>query len=169
MHRLAVVTERFLREPFRIAALFGALRPRVAIGVKRDAFDAESITALLEFRGAVASANRLQIRKQRAGFGQTAQDGFNVSAEVDHRQASGFPPRVGDGSVRPVNVLRRQTCDVTLRSAEMPAQLVEVTPFRVLFALNDELMFLDRDRKSTRLNSSHVAISYAVFCLKKKT
>src|SRR5207253_10637443 len=26
----------------------------------------------------------------------------------------------------------------------------------------------DIDRKSTRLNSSHVAISYAVFCLKKK-
>src|SRR5699024_2737724 len=31
-------------------------------------------------------------------------------------------------------------------------------------------MHLDmvRDRKSTRLNSSHVSISYAVFCLKKK-
>src|SRR5207253_10713512 len=28
---------------------------------------------------------------------------------------------------------------------------------------------LTTDRKSTRLNSSHVAISYAVFCLKKKT
>src|SRR5690625_6530291 len=27
---------------------------------------------------------------------------------------------------------------------------------------------LETDRKSTRLNSSHVAISYAVFCLKKK-
>src|SRR5690349_22507148 len=26
----------------------------------------------------------------------------------------------------------------------------------------------ERDRKSTRLNSSHVEISYAVFCLKKK-
>src|SRR5690625_6888247 len=26
----------------------------------------------------------------------------------------------------------------------------------------------EEDRKSTRLNSSHVAISYAVFCLKKK-
>src|SRR5690554_7227139 len=26
-----------------------------------------------------------------------------------------------------------------------------------------------QDRKSTRLNSSHVRISYAVFCLKKKT
>src|SRR5690606_11758401 len=28
---------------------------------------------------------------------------------------------------------------------------------------------VDKDRKSTRLNSSHVKISYAVFCLKKKT
>src|SRR5690606_39630222 len=27
---------------------------------------------------------------------------------------------------------------------------------------------VQRDRKSTRLNSSHVKISYAVFCLKKK-
>src|SRR5690625_6912567 len=27
---------------------------------------------------------------------------------------------------------------------------------------------MEADRKSTRLNSSHVAISYAVFCLKKK-
>src|SRR5258708_16244634 len=31
----------------------------------------------------------------------------------------------------------------------------------------DELRF-SRDRKSTRLNSSHQIISYAVFCLKKK-
>src|SRR3712207_8227131 len=29
--------------------------------------------------------------------------------------------------------------------------------------------FAKRDRKSTRLNSSHANISYAVFCLKKKT
>src|SRR5690625_7127254 len=28
--------------------------------------------------------------------------------------------------------------------------------------------WIGKDRKSTRLNSSHVAISYAVFCLKKK-
>src|SRR5699024_12427663 len=30
------------------------------------------------------------------------------------------------------------------------------------------LFFQKPDRKSTRLNSSHVSISYAVFCLKKK-
>src|SRR3712207_7184185 len=32
----------------------------------------------------------------------------------------------------------------------------------------DGSMFGDEDRKSTRLNSSHANISYAVFCLKKK-
>src|SRR5689334_25356146 len=47
-----------------------------------------------------------------------------------------------------------------------------------LLARRREDMYLDgiaheraqqRDRKSTRLNSSHSSISYAVFCLKKKT
>src|SRR5690554_7102226 len=34
--------------------------------------------------------------------------------------------------------------------------------------LMEELSSTEKDRKSTRLNSSHVRISYAVFCLKKK-
>src|SRR5690606_41946777 len=39
----------------------------------------------------------------------------------------------------------------------------------VLLALGDQaVIVLLLDRKSTRLNSSHVKISYAVFCLKKK-
>src|SRR2546427_7077750 len=32
----------------------------------------------------------------------------------------------------------------------------------------DRIASIDEDRKSTRLNSSHSQISYAVFCLKKK-
>src|SRR5256885_4059531 len=32
----------------------------------------------------------------------------------------------------------------------------------------DKTRTVSRDRKSTRLNSSHLVISYAVFCLKKK-
>src|SRR5699024_12140580 len=36
------------------------------------------------------------------------------------------------------------------------------------FASVTLIPLLCRDRKSTRLNSSHVSISYAVFCLKKK-
>src|SRR6266542_5265640 len=41
---------------------------------------------------------------------------------------------------------------------------------RALLHLHDALrrVPLHRDRKSTRLNSSHGSISYAVFCLKKK-
>src|SRR6201989_3686521 len=33
---------------------------------------------------------------------------------------------------------------------------------------HDQALYRHEDRKSTRLNSSHVEISYAVFCLKKK-
>src|SRR5207253_10337666 len=36
------------------------------------------------------------------------------------------------------------------------------------FTSHRNILSLEKDRKSTRLNSSHVAISYAVFCLKKK-
>src|SRR5688500_19858544 len=36
-------------------------------------------------------------------------------------------------------------------------------------AANPNVESLMADRKSTRLNSSHLVISYAVFCLKKKT
>src|SRR2546421_6571621 len=41
-------------------------------------------------------------------------------------------------------------------------------PPPAISAQNDVELGLYRDRKSTRLNSSHDQISYAVFCLKKK-
>src|SRR5690554_7305942 len=44
-------------------------------------------------------------------------------------------------------------------AAQNPQLSVKVSAMRI------EVL---RDRKSTRLNSSHVRISYAVFCLKKK-
>src|SRR5256885_5770249 len=37
-----------------------------------------------------------------------------------------------------------------------------------LHEAGDQAVDVARDRKSTRLNSSHLVISYAVFCLKKK-
>src|SRR2546430_4040410 len=40
--------------------------------------------------------------------------------------------------------------------------------FRELHGIKGEASALNLDRKSTRLNSSHSQISYAVFCLKKK-
>src|SRR5689334_23850222 len=62
------------------------------------------------------------------------------------------------------------------RSSLMPDEkkcaLVELLARREIPLIEDDLTgdlhFGDRDRKSTRLNSSHSSISYAVFCLKKK-
>src|SRR5690606_40572331 len=49
--------------------------------------------------------------------------------------------------------------------------LIECVPPFGCFSIEQQspsLLYLILDRKSTRLNSSHVKISYAVFCLKKK-
>src|SRR5437870_3741009 len=51
-------------------------------------------------------------------------------------------------------------------TAMHPFARMKSVPLEKLAA--EPLVVLRRDRKSTRLNSSHVAISYAVFCLKKK-
>src|SRR5207248_10729992 len=54
-----------------------------------------------------------------------------------------------------------------LRQAALIAILAQMGSF--VPAESASLPVIDRDRKSTRLNSSHRTISYAVFCLKKKT
>src|SRR5256886_3770028 len=53
------------------------------------------------------------------------------------------------------------------RAEALPAEAVE---FPVPYAAEEgvPLVRREQDRKSTRLNSSHSQISYAVFCLKKK-
>src|SRR2546422_11406759 len=66
---------------------------------------------------------------------------------------------------------------VTLKRAQfLMGTLVEITAVAPsdaiaqasLTASFQEIRRLEKDRKSTRLNSSHGYISYAVFCLKKK-
>src|SRR5690606_40999438 len=58
-------------------------------------------------------------------------------------------------------------------SARFSRQPASPSHFATASAATDSTKFACwsslRDRKSTRLNSSHVKISYAVFCLKKKT
>src|SRR5689334_24446182 len=48
------------------------------------------------------------------------------------------------------------------------AECLSACAVQRLDALRDDEATPIRDRKSTRLNSSHSSISYAVFCLKKK-
>src|SRR5690554_7229985 len=55
---------------------------------------------------------------------------------------------------------RREGCEEGSRSSEEGSDCPK--------ARGKEACCKEEDRKSTRLNSSHVRISYAVFCLKKK-
>src|SRR5204863_10166949 len=68
-----------------------------------------------------------------------------------------FRSRGGHAQARPPRA-RRQGADGGLRRRRPGSGRRRHPPRRLL----------ELDRKSTRLNSSHVEISYAVFCLKKK-
>src|SRR5690625_6889022 len=76
--------------------------------------------------------------------------------------------------------LRRSTCRCLSHKLRFPGQIHLSRPVLLPVMRNPDnqpspilhTLYLHNrcslDRKSTRLNSSHVAISYAVFCLKKK-
>src|SRR5437762_10840746 len=65
--------------------------------------------------------------------------------------------------------IRQLVIEVDLSQNLAPiTALLEQQGFDVLVEQDPLLRSTDLDRKSTRLNSSHRCISYAVFCLKKK-
>src|SRR3712207_8337429 len=55
---------------------------------------------------------------------------------------------------------------VNMRSARCGSDMLDIPVHRGVGSGTTMVLYLDR--KSTRLNSSHANISYAVFCLKKK-
>src|SRR5699024_12188687 len=74
----------------------------------------------------------------------------------------------------PHRQLTRQMHSLSLYSSSHMFLLIMYTIIHMTFyrLYKNQLLhdrFRIRDRKSTRLNSSHVSISYAVFCLKKKS
>src|SRR5690606_40315447 len=82
------------------------------------------------------------------------------------RLAISFPPRKSGRRLRPVPDSRRNRPRLRQhhRSACPQLRLPAAPP--TVYTRRKGVI---QDRKSTRLNSSHVKISYAVFCLKKKT
>src|SRR5207302_8179747 len=59
-------------------------------------------------------------------------------------------------------------CCARCRASEYLRKTLQKTGPKLVKLANIPTLDSARDRKSTRLNSSHVKISYAVFCLKKK-
>src|SRR5437868_15485757 len=74
----------------------------------------------------------------------------------------------------PYTTLFRSSSDITTGAESDIQQLTRIARGMVgrwgmSRAIGPIAVIPQEDRKSTRLNSSHVSISYAVFCLKKKT
>src|SRR5256885_6425556 len=61
-----------------------------------------------------------------------------------------------------------QGSDPRLQQQPMAYSADKLRHKRLIPGKAEEPLSTQRDRKSTRLNSSHLVISYAVFCLKKK-
>src|SRR5258708_39726106 len=79
----------------------------------------------------------------------------------------------GAAAIRARAIVSLVGSDERLRRYRHPVPTATAWKHVVMVALCAErdglVVSLSRDRKSTRLNSSHQIISYAVFCLKKKT
>src|SRR5690349_24158989 len=96
---------------------------------------------------------------------------FSHPSDSIHRDLHSFPTR--RSSDLPVadqpQLLRAR---VPQPDREHAAEAIERPDTTLVERVEDDLRVgvvgAPRDRKSTRLNSSHVEISYAVFCLKKK-
>src|SRR2546430_13311462 len=75
------------------------------------------------------------------------------------------PPR---STLFPYTTLFRSSAEVTAgKKSKRRIRQLDVQRGKTIFC-NSGFEAVEADRKSTRLNSSHSQISYAVFCLKKK-
>src|SRR5690625_5417613 len=93
---------------------------------------------------------------------------FNPGTPIETRALRGMSVSIPKGQF--VTVIGSNGAGKsTLLNAISGAQSVDSGEIRLAGVDITRQPVWDRDRKSTRLNSSHVAISYAVFCLKKKT
>src|SRR5699024_4169805 len=99
--------------------------------------------------------------------GEVIGRGFNSQISLNDPSAHAEVQAIRDAATRLQNYrLPNTTLYVTLEPCHMCAGLiVHARISRVVFAAHEPRA---GDRKSTRLNSSHVSISYGVFCLKKR-
>src|SRR5690348_17788749 len=74
--------------------------------------------------------------------------------------------RAGHAPGAEISMLKIKGTEIQQALAEL--MLEAAGPLAQAISAVDTGTMADRDRKSTRLNSSHPSISYAVFCLKKK-
>src|SRR5690606_57386 len=143
--------DRFLvsAESFRI--------PQTLVFNKRDILDADT----LEFQEAVMDLyNRVGVDTIAVS---AAQNDLGNLREMLQGKTTLFAGHSGVGKSTLLNLLDPSINQKVGDLSGFSEKGTHTTTFAEMFQLDAG------DRKSTRLNSSHVKISYAVFCLKKKT
>src|SRR5262245_62367300 len=90
--------------------------------------------------------------------------------DLPERKGTQFAALSGDPRVGPYTQMRRVPAGTDNPLHAHSSEITNVVISGVLYtgATDDHIRDFTTDRKSTRLNSSHLGISYAVFCLKKK-
>src|SRR5438876_8949182 len=134
MHRRTVVPQSFLGEAFRIACNLGAFSPGVTVGVKRNSNNANGVAPPPEELGAVLFMKLRKPWKQRTGFRKTFQDLCKVAPKTNDDRDTSFSSRKCYCLFDPVNVFTMEGRNVGLRASEMPAKLVERSPFGISFS-----------------------------------
>src|SRR5687768_17905779 len=98
---------------------------------------------------------------------KVAEGGMATVYEAEQLGPEGFTKRIALKVIHPHYAKRAEFLRLFIDEAKLSANLMHgnVVQIYQLGVVGGEYL----DRKSTRLNSSHGYISYAVFCLKKKT
>src|SRR5690606_25160539 len=125
-------------------------------------------------RLAVGAADHQSVRRDRQAIdNRQDRDGRRMLDQSREQPIDDFTGAVGTRGVVNEDVLGgeiRQGLEACQnRILSRRAARDEPYPLETAERGSCRLFCILRDRKSTRLNSSHVKISYAVFCLKKKT
>src|SRR5205814_7381644 len=165
----------------------GVLSLREASGEGTDvAVGDRVVAAVVQPEGpdgrAVLSTRRARSRRQWTRMSELEKSAEVVEAQVVEANRGGlvvdvglrgFVPLSQLAAVGSLNASERGAVPDSLRAyvgKRLPLKVIEADQRRDRLILSEKAAAqqLRRDRKSTRLNSSHLGISYAVFCLKKK-
>src|SRR5690349_22039559 len=150
-----VTTDGVANSPLAVSINLGVLGPsntnsfvtaQVPLKLRSNAAYVLSMNATVTSSGTTAS--RITAADVGFGLGTVSRTGVGVNSGSDTNATSGDPTLAANGSV-----------NGTTGRYEFTAVRSNLSAFSSATTA---------DRKSTRLNSSHVEISYAVFCLKKK-
>src|SRR5690625_3288321 len=157
LQRLGVSARRLESSVYEVIGGWDTLNPQADLFLRNAGTAMRSLTAALAWADGNYRLSGIERMHERP-IGDLVTALQAGGAHIEYLGASGYPPlQIKPATIEATHVfqVKGNVSSQFLTALLMAAPLVAQKTGRA-------------DRKSTRLNSSHVAISYAVFCLKKK-